>query len=45
MTQATQAQLQEIYDDLGRPGVQACRFGVKRAGYTKTDKEAKAFVV
>ena len=40
----TEAQLQEVYDDLGRPGVQAFRFGVKRAGYTITDKEAKLFV-
>ena len=44
MTEATEAQLQEIYDDLGRPGVAAFKFGVKRAGYTITDKEAKAFV-
>jgi hypothetical protein len=44
MTEATQEKLQEIYDDLGRAGVQAFRFGVKRAGYSITDKEAKAFV-
>ena len=40
----SEAQLQEIYNDLGRPGIQAFRFGVKRAGYTISDKEAKAFV-
>ena len=38
------AQLQEIYDDAGRPGAQAFRFAVKRAGMVITDKEAKAFV-
>ena len=40
----TEAQLQEVYDDLGRPGVQAFRFAVKRAGYTITDRDAKASV-
>ena len=41
MTEATEAQLQEIYNDLGRP---AFRFGVKQAGYTINDKEAKKIV-
>jgi hypothetical protein len=44
MTEATQEKLQEIYDDLGRPGVQAFLFGVKRAGYTITSQKAKEFV-
>ena len=44
MSEATEAQLQEIYDDTGRPGGQAFRFAVKRAGHTITDKDAKAFV-
>ena len=44
MTEATEAELQEIYDSAGRPGAQAFRFGVKKAGYSITDKEAKAFV-
>ena len=44
MSEATEAQLQEIYDDAGRPGGQAFRFAVKRAGYSITDKDAKAFV-
>jgi hypothetical protein len=44
MSQASEEVLQEIYNDLGRPGVQAFRFGVKRAGHTITDKDAKNFV-
>ena len=44
MTEATEAQLQEIYNDAGRPGAQAFRFAVKRAGHTISDKDAKAFV-
>ena len=38
------AQLQQVYDDAGRPGAQAFRFAVKRAGMVITDKEAKAFL-
>ena len=44
MTEATQEKLQEIYDDLGRPGVQAFVFAVKRAGHRITEKDAKSFV-
>ena len=44
MAEATEAQLQQIYDDAGRPGAQAFRFAVKRAGHTITDRDAKAFV-
>ena len=44
MPEATEAELQEIYDSAGRPGGQAFRFAVKRAGHTITDKDAKAFV-
>ena len=44
MTEATEAELQQIYDDAGRPGGQAFRFAVKRAGYSIADKDAKAFV-
>ena len=44
MSEATEAQLQEIYNDAGRAGAQAFRFAVKRAGHTITDKDAKAFV-
>ena len=40
----SEAQLQQVYDDAGRPGAQAFRFAVKRAGHSITDKEAKAFV-
>ena len=36
--------LQQIYDDAGRPGVQAFRFAVRRAGGTINEVEAKAFV-
>ena len=36
--------LQQIYDDAGRPGVQAFRFAVRRAGGTISEVEAKAFV-
>ena len=36
--------LQEIYDDAGRPGAQAFRFAVRRAGGTISETEAKAFV-
>ena len=36
--------LQQIYDDAGRPGVQAFRFAVRRAGLQISDAEAKAFV-
>ena len=39
------ARLQQIYDDAGgRPGVQAFRFAVRRAGLQISDAEAKAFV-
>ena len=36
--------LQLIYDDAGRPGVQAFRVAVRRAGMQISDQEAKAFV-
>ena len=36
--------LQQIYDDTGRPGVQAFRFAARRAGLQISDSEAKAFV-
>jgi len=39
-----EARLQEIYDDAGRPGAQAFRFAVRRAGLQISDAEAKAFV-
>ena len=35
---------QQIYDDSGRPGVQAFRFAVRRAGLQISEAEAKAFV-
>ncbi len=38
------ARLQEIYDDAGRPGAQAFRFAVRRAGLQINEAEAKAFV-
>jgi len=38
------ARLQEIYDDAGRPGIQAFRFAVRRTGLQISDAEAKAFV-
>ena len=38
------ARLQQIYDDAGRPGVQAFRFAVRRACLQISDAEAKAFV-
>ncbi len=38
------ARLQQIYDDAGRPGAQAFRFAVRRAGLQITDAESKAFV-
>ena len=44
MTEATEAELPQIYDSAGRPGAQAFKFAVKRAGHTITDKDAKAFV-
>ena len=36
--------LQEIYDEQGRPGAQAFRFAVRRAGIEISETEAKAFV-
>ena len=36
--------LQQIYDDAGRPGAQAFRFAVRRAGGQISETEAKAFV-
>ena len=36
--------LQEIYDEQGRPGAQAFRFAVRRAGLEISETEAKAFV-
>ena len=38
------ARLQQIYDDAGRPGAQAFRFAVRRAGLQISDAESKAFV-
>ena len=38
------ARLQEIYDDAGRPGAQAFRFAVRRAGLQISEVDAKAFV-
>ena len=37
-------QIQQIYDDAGRPGAQAFRFAVRRAGLQIGEAEAKAFV-
>ncbi len=37
------ARLQQIYDEAGRPGAQAFRFAVRRAGLQISDAEAKAF--
>ena len=36
--------LQQIYNDAGRPGVQAFRFAVRRAGLQISRTEAKMFV-
>ena len=36
--------LQQIYDDSGRPGVQAFRFAARRAGIQISDQEAKICV-
>ena len=36
--------MQQIYDDAGRPGAQAFRFAVRRAGLQLSDAEARAFV-
>ena len=36
--------LQQIYEDAGRPGAQAFRFAVRRAGLQISDTQAKAFV-
>ncbi len=36
--------LQKIYDESGRPGVQAFRFAARRAGIENSDKEGKDFV-
>ena len=38
------ARLQDIYDDAGRPGAQAFRFAVRRAGIQISETQAKAFV-
>jgi len=38
------ARLQQIYDDAGRPGAQAFRFAVRRAGLQISETQAKAFV-
>ena len=38
------SRLQRIYDDAGRPGAQAFRFAVRRAGLQLSDTEARAFV-
>ena len=37
-------QLQNIYDEQGRPGVVAFRFAVRRAGQQISEAEARAFV-
>ena len=39
-----QSRLQDIYDDAGRPGVQAFRFAVRRAGLEISEAEAREFV-
>jgi hypothetical protein len=39
-----ESRLQQIYDDAGRPGAQAFRFAVRRAGLQMSDAEARAFV-
>ena len=39
-----ESRLQQIYDDAGRPGAQAFRFAVRRAGLQISETEAKAFV-
>ena len=39
-----ESRLQQIYDDAGRPGAQAFRFAVRRAGGQISETEAKAFV-
>ena len=38
------ARLQQIYDDAGRPGAQAFRFAVRRAGLQISEAEARACV-
>ena len=38
------SKLQQIYDDSGRPGVQAFTFAVKRTGLQITSAESKTFV-
>ena len=38
------SRLQRIYDDAGRPGAQAFRFAVRRAGLQISEAEARAFV-
>ena len=39
-----ETRLQRIYDDAGRPGAQAFRFAVRRAGLQMSEAEARAFV-
>ena len=39
---ATEERLQEIYNEQGRPGAEAFRFAVRRAGYEISATEAKA---
>ena len=39
-----ETRLQRIYDDAGRPGAQAFRFAVRRAGLQLSEAEARAFV-
>eukprot|EP00973_Karenia_brevis_P003026 414328-Karenia_brevis.AAC.1 len=41
---ASSARLQDIYDNTGRPGAQAFRFAVRRAGLQISEAEARAFV-
>ena len=42
MSEASESQLQEIYENAGRPGTQAkFRFAVKKSGYSISDKDAK----
>ena len=39
-----ETRIQRIYDDAGRPGAQAFRFAVRRAGLQISEAEARAFV-
>ena len=39
-----ESRLKKIYDEAGRPGAQAFRFAVRRAGLQISDAEARAYV-